>query len=107
MGSANNQAVLVFLDGQNLPEEVYKEYDVSTLEDQLIEIIESQSLGEYDGNEFGPEGVVLYMYTSDAENMFSAIERILRAYPLCQNARVIIRKDGPGSQQREVLLSSN
>ncbi|MBI4759767.1 MAG: hypothetical protein ACOYYF_04200 [Chloroflexota bacterium] len=107
MGSTNDQAVIVFLEGKNLSEEVYKEYDVSTLEDQLIEIIESQSLGEYDGNEFGTEGVVLYMYTSDAENLFSTIEPILQAYPLCKNARVIIRQGGPGSQQRMVLLSTD
>ena len=105
MSLPNEQAVLVYLDGQNLPQEVYEDYDVSTLEDQLSEVIESQSLGEFDGNEFGPDGVTLYMYSPDAEKLFSGIESVLRAYPLCQNARVVIRQGGPGSQAREIRLS--
>jgi len=104
MSSPNKQAVLVHVDGLNLSKEIYDEYDLATLEDQLIEMIESKSLGEFDGNEFGPDGAVLYMYTPSAENLFSNIEPILRAYPLCQNARVVIRQGGPGAQQREVLL---
>lgn len=106
MGSLNEQAVLVYIDGSHVSEEDNEEHDLATLEDQLIEAIETKSLGEFDGDEFGPEGAVLYMYTPSAEDLFSGIESILRAHPLCQNARVIIRQGGPGSQQREMLLSN-
>jgi hypothetical protein len=107
LSSPDQQAVLVYLDGLTLSKETYEKYDLATLEDHLIEAIESQSLGEFDGNEFGPEGTVLYMYAPSAENLFVGIEPILRAYPLCQNARVIIRQGGPDSQQREILLSKS
>jgi hypothetical protein len=37
----SDECVLIFLDAMNLPDEVYKNYDLSTLEDQLIEAIEN------------------------------------------------------------------
>lgn len=98
------QAVLVHLPGSGLPDAVYEEYDLSTLEDRLIEAVAVSGSGEYDGNEFGPGEVVLYLYGPDAEALFSAIEGTLRGYPLCQNARVVIRRGPPGSPQREVML---
>jgi hypothetical protein len=104
MNSPNEQAVLVYLDGKSLPKAVYEEHDLSTLEDQLMEVIESQSLGEYDGNEFGAEETILFMYAPNAEALFSGIESILLAHPLCQNALVIVRQDSPGSPAREIRL---
>ncbi len=104
MNSPNEQAVLVYLDGLSLPKEIYENYDLATLEDQLIEAIESQSLGEFDGNEVGPEEAVLYMYAPNAEALFAGIEPILLDSPLCQNARVIVRQGGPGSQACEIFL---
>jgi len=100
----NGEAVLVHVDGTGLPDEVYEEYDLSTLDDQLIEVIERESLGEFDGNEVGPTETTLYMYGPDAERLFSGIENTLRAYPLCRGARVVIRRGGPGSKQRELRL---
>lgn len=104
MNSPKEQAVLVYLDGKGLPKEVYEKYDLSTLEDQLIQAIESQSLGEFDGNEIGPEETILFMYTPNAEVLYAGIERILLRHPLCQNAHVLVRYGGPGSQAREIAL---
>jgi hypothetical protein len=98
------QAVLVYLDSTGLPERVYEECDLATIEDQLSEIIERDQLGEFDGNEVGPAGATLFMYGPDAERLFAAVEATLRAYPLCQNARVVVRRGAPGSSQREVTL---
>jgi len=100
----NEQAVFVYLDGQSLPDEVYEEYDLATLEDDLSEVLEKGSLGKLDGNEFGPDEAVLFMYGPDAEAMFSGIEATLRAYPLCRNARVIIRQGHSGAPQPEIRL---
>lgn len=97
-------AVLVHLRANDLPEEVYQKFDVSTLQDQLREAIERGRLGEFDGNEFGPEETVLYMYGPDAERLFSGVEPVLHAYPLCKAARVEIRSGPPGSGAREVVL---
>ena len=98
------QAVIVHLRGSGLPDEIYENYDVSTLEDQLIEAIEANQLGEFDGNEFGPEETVLYMYGPDAEKLFNGIESVLRAYPLCQEGFVRIRSGPPGAAERQVPL---
>jgi hypothetical protein len=102
--SANEEAVLVYLDGSDLPDHVGQEHDVATLEDRLTEIIEREQLGEFDGNEFGPDEVTLFMYGPNAERLFAGIEPVLRGYPLCQNARVVIRNGGPGAPEREVRL---
>lgn len=100
---ADDQAVLVYLRGNGLPNSVYKEYDLSALEDQLIEAIQSNTLGEFDGNEFGPEETILYMYGPDADKLFAGVESVLRSYPFCKNARVTIRRGPPGSPQREIV----
>lgn len=103
-GPAEQHAVLVYLDGTGLPDEVYTECDLATLEDRLHAAIARVGAGEYDGNEFGETETTLFMYGPDAEKLFSAIEPVLRAYPLCRNARIIIRKGGPGGPQRELKL---
>ncbi len=103
-GRAVEQAVLVYLRGCGLPERVYEECDLATLEDKLIEVIERAELGEFDGNEVGVGGATLFMYGADAEKLFAGVEAVLRSYPLCRGARVVIRYGGPGSQQREVQL---
>jgi hypothetical protein len=101
---STEQAVLVYLDGRSLPAEVYQEYDVGGLEDQLRPLLEQTGVGDYDGDEFGPEEVTLFMYGPDAEALFRVIEPALLAYPLCQNARVIIRPGGPRTRGREIRL---
>lgn len=98
------QAVLVHLDNNDLPDHIYQEYDLGTIEDRLIEIIERERVGEFDGNEVGQGEATLFMYGPDAERLFAAIEQTLREYPLCQGARVEIRRGGPGAPQREVRL---
>jgi hypothetical protein len=103
--AAPEQAVIVRLRGSSLPAEVYEKYDVSTLEDQLRDAIEQKGLGEFDGNEFGAEETVLYMYGPDAERLFAGIESVLRAYPLCKEGVAVIRRGPPGSPQREVNLA--
>src|SRR5262245_18835193 len=89
-------AVFVFLDTRSLPEEVYRDNELETLEDQLIDAITAAKAGVFDGNEVGPEEATLFMYGPDAERLYAAIEPVLRAYPLCKNARVRIRAGGPG-----------
>ena len=100
--STNEQAVLVYLDTSGLPDHVCQEHDIATLEDRLTEVIEREQLGEFDGNEFGPGEVTLFMYGPNAERLFAGIEAVLRGYPLCQSARVVIRNGGPEASEREV-----
>jgi hypothetical protein len=104
MSKAEEQAVLVYLDGGSLPDSVYEQFDLATLEEHLIQAIDSHAVGEYDGNEFGPSGATLYMYGPDARALFGSIESILRSYPLCQNAQVILRFGKPGAPTDEIML---
>jgi len=104
--TANDQAVLVKLDGAGLPDLVYEKCDLATIEDRLIAAIEEKQLGEFDGNEIGEESTMLYMYGPDAEKLFAGIEAVLRAYPLCEGAEVTIRRGKPGAPERKLTLKN-
>jgi hypothetical protein len=105
--SDGEQAVLLHLDGSSLPDEVYPEYDLATLEDRIQAELAGKGLGEYDGSEFGPGGTTLYLYGPDAERLCALIQPILTAYPLCRNSRVVIRKGGPRAPQREIHVPAD
>jgi len=61
-------------------------------------------LGQFRGDEFGPTETTLFMVGPDAERLFTSVEATLRASPVCHCARVLIRRGGPGAEQREVKL---
>ena len=100
----SNECVLIHLDGVNLPDKVYQECDLSTLEGMLIEAIESNNVGELDGNETGPTETTIFTYGPDADKLYRAMEQVLKEYPLSQNARIVIRRGGPGSPQAQIHL---
>ena len=100
------QAVLVYLDGAGWSDTVYQEH-AAELEDRLIEIIEQNGLGEFDGIERGRSDTKLFMYGPDAERLFAGIEQTLLASPICPGARVVIRHGEPGAEEREVRLHSS
>jgi hypothetical protein len=100
----SEQAVLVYLRTHGLPAHVYKECDLGTIGGRLREVIKREHLGLFDGNGIGPDEAILYMYGPDAERLFAGVEGTLRAYPLCQGARVVIRRGGHGAEQRELIL---
>ena len=96
------QAIIIALDGTSLPDEIYEQYDTSTLEDLLS--VALGEIGECDGAEHGPGGSRIYIYGADAEAMFNSIESVLREYPLAAGARVTIRSGPPGARQRDIRL---
>ncbi|HVV84934.1 MAG TPA: hypothetical protein VHE35_17845, partial [Kofleriaceae bacterium] len=79
-------------------------YDLATIEERLECVLDRHGVGELDGNDVGPDGATIYMYGPDAERLFAVVHRTLRAYPLCRGARVVIRRGGPGAEEREVVL---
>lgn len=102
--SSENQAVMVYLKATGLPESVYRECDLSTIEDRLSEVIQREGLGQFDGNEVGRDEVTLFMHGHSAERLYAGIEPTLREHPLCAGARVVIRLGGPGATERIVKL---
>ncbi|MFC9688275.1 hypothetical protein ACFTSF_07010 [Kribbella sp. NPDC056951] len=55
--------------------------EIWALEGQLEAALPPEC-GEFDGDEFGAEEVVLYLYGPDADALFSTIENLLRASSL-------------------------
>jgi hypothetical protein len=102
--AASEHAVLVHLDGTSLPDEVYEENDLVTLEDRIIAAVTEAATGEFDGDELVDAGATIFLYGPDADALFASVEPVLRIHPLCRNARVEIRRGGPGAPQREVRL---
>ncbi len=99
------QAVIVRLSPPQRSASTEPEEDLWTLETTLLtDVIERQGLGEFDGNEVGEDGATLFMYESNAEDLFRGVEATLRASSLCENARVQIRPGLPGTVHREVRL---
>lgn len=97
------EGLAVYLDGMNLPDEVY---DTCTC-DGLAFLIAGELAaagGEIRGSWVGREETSIYMYGPNAEHMFDAIEPLLAVYPLCRNARVVIRHGNPDLNPRTVRL---
>ena len=98
------ECVAVFLDGMGLPDEVYASTDINELADQLFAVLEKDGLGEIRGSWSGPKETAIFIFGPNAENLYSGIEPILRSYPLCQNARVVLRHGKPSLDPREIRL---
>ncbi len=98
------QAVVVYLDTKSLPQVVCDENDLATLAEQLEAAVEKADVGRYEGSKVAEGHATLIMYGPDAEAIYAAVEAVLRAYPLCQGARVVIRRGGLEAESREVHL---
>jgi hypothetical protein len=103
LGPQPEQAVMVHLAG-TLAEYIDPDTILASLENSLIEVIDTNDLGQYDGNETLPTGTTLFMYGADGEHLFRGIEKTLRQSPLCSGARVVIRRGADGAPQRELTL---
>jgi len=98
-----HEGLAVYLDGINLPDEVYNTCTC----DGLAVLISGELAavgGEIRGSWVGREETSIYMYGPNAEHMFDAIEPLLAVYPLCRNARVVVRHGNPDLNPRTVRL---
>lgn len=105
----HEECVLVYLKSATLPGDENEATDLSTLfalEDELIAAIATKDAGKFDGNEVGSDSATLFAYGRDAEELYSAMEPVLISHPLCDHARVVLRKGPPGSPQTELQISS-
>jgi hypothetical protein len=98
------EGIAIYLDGINLPDDVYASCSTNELAERLRLALVSDSAAEVRGSWQGPEETAIYLYGTDAEHMYSAIESTLLAYPLCQNARVVVRHGNPALGPREIRL---
>jgi hypothetical protein len=78
---------LVYLDGVNLPDEVYKNSDVNVVIEELNKRIEGH--GEMQSHWQGNTETGLCFYGDDANRMIALMQDFLDTYPLCKGARVV------------------
>ena len=78
---------------------------IHSLTDELETAISAQRAGEFDGDEFGGGVCTLYLYGPDADQLFAAVESILRQSPLTMGAHAIKRYGrATASDAREVRV---
>ena len=79
---------------------------VRDLERRLERAIQADAAGEFDGDEFGGNKCVLYMYGPDADRLFEIIEPILKSVPLASGGYAIKRYgEAHDSRAREVRVT--
>ena len=75
------------------------------IEDPLIEAIEQAGVGEFDGNEIGPDGGTLYMYGPDGDALWEIVEPVLRTVALGPGSYAVVRLGDPGARERRIDLA--
>ncbi len=81
-----NEGLAVYLNGTDLPDEVYETCDLDTIYDEFGKLIGDQ--GRVQSYWQGPTETALYLYGPSCEAMRAAIQPFLASYPLCQKARL-------------------
>jgi len=81
------EGLAIYLNGTDLPDEVYKECDVNQVYQEINRRLGDR--GAIQGHWQGPTETALYLYGSSADEMRSLISSYMAEYPLCQRARVV------------------
>lgn len=79
-------------------------FDLDTIEDPLIAAIDASGIGEFDGNLIGPDGAVLYMYGTDADELFAVVGPVLADIDLPAGSYAVKRYGPPGAIETRVNL---
>ena len=98
------ECLAIFLDGVSLPDAVYASTDINVLADEITDSLSVTSLGEIREAYRGAEETALFIYGPDAEELFARLQPVLETYPLCQNARVVLRYGKATNLPRTVRL---
>jgi hypothetical protein len=97
------EGLAIYLDGIGLPDEAYETCSCDGLAFLISGALSSVD-GEIRGSWVGRSETSIYLYGPNAETMFSTIKPLLDTYPLCQNARIVIRHGNPDLNPRTVRL---
>ncbi|MCF7749298.1 hypothetical protein KQ945_00970 [Bacillus subtilis subsp. subtilis] len=81
------EGLALYLNGTDLPDEVYAQCDSNDLFEQIVERIEG--VGEICSWWQGPTETALYLYGASFETLNARIAELVATYPLCQGARVV------------------
>jgi len=79
------EGLAVYLNGTDLPDEVYEQSDVNVVYEELDRLVASE--GRVVSHWEGPRETALYLYGRCADSMLAKIRPFLETYPLCDKAR--------------------
>ena len=80
---------------------------LDVIEDALIEAIGDSGVGEFDGNDIGTDGAVLYMYGPDADALSNVVEPVARAARVAPGSYALKRYgEEPGARGVRIDLWS-
>jgi hypothetical protein len=82
-----NEGLAVYLNGTDLPDEVYAECDSNFVYSEFNRLLGAD--GKVHSHWQGPTETALYMYGPSFETMKHRLASFLSSYPLCQRARVV------------------
>jgi len=82
-----NEGLAVYLNGTDLPDDVYAECDANFVYSEFDRLLGDD--GKVHSHWQGPTETVLYMYGPSFEAMSKRLADFLGTYPLCQRARVV------------------
>ena len=95
------QCLAIYLDGTSLPDEVYADLDFDHV---VTEIGKAAGPDSYHGCWQGAEETGLYFFGTNAEEMFTRVEPVLRTLPIAQNARIVVGHGKESLQPRTVRM---
>lgn len=81
------EGLALYLNGTDLPDEVYEQCDSNYVFEQIVERIEG--VGEICSWWQGPTETALYLYGVSFDALHERIAELVATYPLCQGARVL------------------
>jgi hypothetical protein len=83
----NNEGMAVYLNGTDLPDDVYAECDANFVYDEFNRLLGDD--GQIHSHWQGPTETALYMYGPSFEAMKKRLADFLGTYPLCHRARIV------------------
>ena len=81
------EGIAIYLDGVNLPDEVYETSDVNVVIEELNKRLDGH--GTMQSHWSGPTETALYFYGDAAGEMEALLRDFLDSHPLCKGARVV------------------
>lgn len=80
------EGLAIYLNGADLPDEVYRDCDVNHVIDQIDRLLKGK--GAFRGYWEGERETALFCYGASFPEMKAALAPFLAEYPLCEQARV-------------------
>ena len=83
-----HQGLGLYLNGEDLAAEVYQNYDVNFIYEEIERLLTDAKKGHIASYWEGEE-TALYLYGESFEEMHNCIKPLLNTYPLCEKCRVV------------------